>query len=815
MQVQVTDYEKLGAFYLGRGYDAEARALTDDLMMYDSRDLVTHGVVLGMTGSGKTGLCLALLEEAAMDNIPAIIIDPKGDIGNLLLTFPGLTGEEFQPWVNEEDAMRKGISVAEHAAQTAAMWKNGLAQWGQSGERIRQFRDKVEVNIFTPGSKAGIPVSILSTLAVPSFETLDDGEMLGECVECTVRSLLGLIGKDAAAQQQEGILLSVILQTCWQKGEDVTLETLIRHIQKPPFDKVGVVDVETFYASKERQELALQFNHVIASPGFAQWLEGVPLDISAMLTAPSGKPRLSIFSLAHLGDEERMFFVSLLLNQMLGWMRMQSGTTSLRALLYMDEIFGYLPPTANPPSKRPMMTLLKQSRAFGLGCLLATQNPADLDYKALSNIGTWFLGRLQTERDQMRVLDGLECAASAQNVAFDRNAMGLLLAGLENRVFLMNNVHDGEPSLFHVRWVMSYLRGPLTRKEIKTLMDPVRAAFGGGGQVAAAQPSNPMAMPGMRRGEEAAVARPLLGAGVEEKFFEHSGEEEGMVYRPHLLRMAEVHFLLRKASVAGTRSVTWVNPILEETVAWDEMVQVPVTAGDLLSDPVGGIGFSALPGYAMNQQSYEQATQDFKEWLYRQEKAEIFHYEELDTYSQWGEKECEFRARLAHQVREKRDLEVQKIRAAAIQKFDAIQARLTTAEGQLARQKSEATSAKMEAGVSILTGVLGALLGGSKRGGIMGKLAKGKAAISSASSAFRQGHDVTMAEEKVAAIGEEMDALHRETDEKIAFITASFDPATVTLTQEVLKPTRSDVDVKRVCLLWLPYDAQGNAGWEP
>jgi hypothetical protein len=809
----VTDYEKLGAFYLGRGYDAEARAVTDDLMMYDSRDLVTHGVVLGMTGSGKTGLCLALLEEAAMDNIPAIIIDPKGDIANLLLTFPGLTGEEFQPWVNEEDAVRKGISVTEHAAQTAAMWKQGLAQWGQGAERIQQFRDKVEVNIFTPGSKAGIAVSILSTLAVPPFEILDDGELLGERVECTVRSLLGLIGKDEAAQQQEGILLSVILQTCWQKGEDVSLETLIRSIQKPPFDKVGVVDVESFFPSKERQELALQFNHVIAAPGFAQWLEGVPLDISAMLTAPSGKPRLSIFSIAHLGDEERMFFVSLLLNQVLGWMRMQSGTTSLRALLYMDEIFGYLPPTANPPSKRPMMTLLKQSRAFGLGCLLATQNPADLDYKALSNIGTWFLGRLQTERDQMRVLDGLEGAASAQNVAFDRNAVGALLAGLENRVFLMNNVHDGEPSLFHVRWVMSYLRGPLTRKEIKTLMDPKRGTFGGGAAVAATEPKNPMSMPGMSRDVERAVARPMLGAGVEERFLAHSGEVEGLTYRPHLWRSAEVHFLHRKGGVEGSRSVSLVNPILEESIAWDEVVQVPVTSGNVLTDAASGIGFSALPGYAMNGQSYAQATEDFKEWLYRQERAEIFQYEELDAYSQWGELESEFRARLAHQVREKRDIEVQKIRAAAVQKFNAMQARLVTAEGQLARQKSEATSAKMQAGVSIITGVLGALLGGSKRGGIMGKLSKGKAVISSASGAFRQGQDVTLAEEKVATIGGEMDALHRETDEKIAFLTSSFDPVTVPLTKEVLKPTRADVDVKSVCLLWLPYDDDGKPAW--
>jgi hypothetical protein len=355
-------------------------------------------------------------------------------------------------------------------------------------------------------------------------------------------------------------------------------------------------------------------------------------------------------------------------------------------------------------------------------------------------------------------------------------------------------------------------RSATAAKEIKALMDAVRAAYGAGG-VAVAQASSPMAMPGMRRGEEGGVSRPLLGAGVEERFFEHSGEVEGMVYRPHLLRVAEVHFLLRKADVEGVRRVALVNAILEETIAWDETIEVSVKSEMLRTEPASGVGFSALPGYAMNAQSYAQAAQDFKEWLHRQERAEIFHYEELGVYSRWGEAEGEFRARLAHQVRERRDEEVQKIRAAAVEKFDALQARLRTAEGQLARQKTEAASAKMQAGVAMVSGVLGALLGGSKRGGVMRKLAQGKAAINSAASALRQGQDVTMAEEKVARIGEEMDALHRETDEKIAFLTASFDPAAVPLSKEVLKPTRSDVEVKCVCLLWLPYSEQGDAAW--
>jgi len=492
MAISPDEYEKLGKFYLGREYDLKSSEMQDDLVLYDSKDLVTHGVVLGMTGSGKTGLCLSLLEEAAMDNIPAIIIDPKGDIANLMLSFPDFKAGDFEPWINEDDARKKGQTPAEYASKTAEMWKNGIAEWGQSPDRVRTFQDKVDINIFTPGSKAGIPVSILGSLAAPPFEVIDDGELLGDRVESTVSSLLSLIGVDAdPIQSPEAILLGTILQTCWSNETDLTLESLIRQVQKPPFDKIGVLDLESFIDKKERQKLALKFNGLLASPGFSTWLEGPSLDIQNMMYTPEGKPRISIFSIAHLSDSERMFFVSLLLNQMLGWMRSQSGTTSLRAMLYMDEIYGYLPPTANPPSKKPLMTILKQGRAFGLGTLLATQNPVDLDYKALSNTGTWWLGRLQTERDKARVLDGLEGAAASQDGGFNRQDMEELLAGLGSRVFLMNNVHDDAPTVFHVRWVMSYMRGPMTRRQIKTLMDPKRDAFTDG---SVAKQSAPLAM---------------------------------------------------------------------------------------------------------------------------------------------------------------------------------------------------------------------------------------------------------------------------------------------------------------------------------
>ena len=808
MAISDADYEKLGQFYLGKEYDLDSKQVQDELVLYDSKDLVTHGVVLGMTGSGKTGLCLALLEEAAMDNIPAIVIDPKGDISNLLLMFPELDGNSFRPWINEDDAAKKGISPDEFAQKTAESWKTGLADWGQSPERIAKLREKVDITIFTPGSKAGIPVSILSSLEVPPFEIMDDAELLGERVESTVSSLLSLVGVEAdPIQSPEAVLLGAVFQNAWAKGQSITLETLIRHIQKPAFDKVGVIDVESFLPAKTRQTLALKFNNLLASPGFASWLEGPPLDIGKMLHTPEGKPRISIFSIAHLGDGERMFFVSLLLNQMLGWMRAQKGTTSLRALLYMDEIYGYLPPSANPPSKRPMMTLLKQARAFGLGCLLATQNPVDLDYKALSNIGTWFLGRLQTERDKMRVLDGLEGAAGTQNAKFDRASMERLISGLGNRIFLMNNVHEDEPVLFHVRWVMSYLTGPLTRGQIKTLMDPKRSEFGTAPTNAGAV-ANPMSMPGLSSpADEAPKSRPLVGNGVKELFVPISGGTEGIVYQPHLLRVGQVHFSSIKNGVDGSRMVRLVNPITATSIDWDSQLPPPLKLEEMLTEPAAGTAFGELPGFAMNAANYKQVEKEFAEWLYRNERADLFTCPTLKEWSTLGESEADFRARLSHEARETRDAAIDKLRDVTAKKFTALDSKLRTAEAQLAKQKAEANAANLQAGVSVLGGILGAVFG--RKAGL-GSLTRGSSAISKAGSAYKQHQDVNSADEKVEGIVAEKDALQKDLEAEIAKITAAYDPGNLTLETESLKPARTDVKVVSVTLLWIPFDAGGN-----
>ncbi|MDH5739615.1 MAG: ATP-binding protein, partial [Nitrospira sp.] len=595
------DFEKLGVFYMGRPYDLATKQAKPGWLLYDSKDLVTHAVCVGMTGSGKTGLCLALLEEAAIDNIPAIIIDPKGDLGNLMLTFPSLKGEDFQPWINEDDARKKGLSPADYAKAQAELWTKGLAGWQQDGARIQRLRDAADVAIYTPGSSAGLPVSILKSFSAPSADVLKDAELLRERISTTVTSLLGLLGIEAdPIQSREHILLSTILDQTWKKEEDLDLAGLIHAIQSPPVSKIGVMDVESFFPSKDRFSLAMKLNNLLAAPAFQSWLEGEALDMQSIMYTQTGKPRLAIFSIAHLNDAERMFFVTLLLSQMVGWMRAQSGTTSLRALLYMDEIFGYFPPVSNPPSKLPLLTLLKQARAFGLGVVLATQNPVDLDYKGLANTGTWFIGRLQTERDKARVLEGLEGASTSAGKKFDRGQMEQTLAGLGNRIFLMNNVHEDEPVVFETRWCLSYLRGPLTRTQIKRLMDPVREAH----------PSTGMTAPTVTlAGSSTGGVRPMLPPDVPQHFVPLRGSKPDgseLVYTPMLLGSSQVRFADSKSGIDNTQDLTVLAPIVDGPVAveWDQASAADLVVADLEQNPEESAQFLTLPPSAGKAKSY-------------------------------------------------------------------------------------------------------------------------------------------------------------------------------------------------------------------
>jgi Helicase HerA, central domain len=799
MEIRTEDYEQLGKFYLGRGYESKTQKLEDDLVLYDSKDLVTHGVVLGMTGSGKTGLCIALLEEAAMDNIPAIVIDPKGDIGNLLLAFPDLAPNDFRPWINEDDALKKGITADEHAAKTATMWKEGLAEWGQSVDRIKSFRDKVDLTIYTPGSNAGLPVSIFSSLDVPEFEVIDDSEAFADRVESTVTSLLSLVGNSSdPLLDPEHILLSNIFSSSWRGGTGITLETLIRHVQVPPFDKIGVMDLDTVCPEKNRLALAMKLNNLLASPGFASWREGEALNIKRMLHTPEGKPRISIFSISHLSDAERMFFVSLLLNQMLGWMRSQTGTTSLRALLYMDEIYGYLPPSAMPPSKKPMMTMLKQARAFGLGVLLATQNPVDLDYKALSNIGTWWLGRLQTERDKARVLDGLEGAAASQNGSFDRNKMEQLLASLGNRIFLMNNVHEDAPVLFHVRWVMSYLAGPLGKRHVKQLMDPKRIVTQSAGAsrvTDAPAPSATAAAP--------SAARPRLPRGADDAFLPIAPgvEGESIHYLPMVCRIGEVRYSDPKKGIDGASTTTLLNRLLSGgAVDWQKSEPLPEghSTTQLEREPQAAASFGEIPQAMLESKFWADLGKEFVEELYARQSLTLWQSPGSGLLSLIGESEGDFRARLVHAAREARDAKVAELQEAFAKKFAAAEAQVMKARDALAEQEAQASSAKMDTAVRIGGTILGAVLGRSIRTG-------SRSSMTGASKAWKEGRDVARAEAAVSEREESLADLEQECEKAVDELKSALDPMTEKLTPVVLTPLKKNCSAQSVGILWMPY----------
>ena len=468
------DIEKPACFYLGREYDlANKVVLPDSHVMYDARDLTTHGVVVGMTGSGKTGLCISILEEAAIDGIPTIIIDPKGDLTNLLLQFPDLDPAMFRQWLNEEDAVQRGLTPDAYAKQLSGLWRKGLADTGQTPDRIRRLMQAAEWRIYTPGSEAGLPLSILGSFAAP--KTPMPNEALTHKIDATATALLGLTGITAdPVQSREHILIAQLLYHAWTNKTDLDLAGLIHQIQTPPIREVGAYNLETFFPAKERIKFASTLNNVLAAPSFTNWTHGEPLDLANMLYR-GGKPQQLIFYIAHLEDQQRMFFTTLLLEEVLNWTRRQTGSSNLRALLYFDEVFGYLPPhPLNPPSKQPLLTLLKQARAFGVGVLLATQNPVDLDYKALSNAGTWFVGKLQTERDKARLLEGLETVAAEQGTLTDRSYLETVISSLGSRIFLLHDIHRPKPVLFQSRWALTFLRGPMTRDEVSKLMGPVK-----------------------------------------------------------------------------------------------------------------------------------------------------------------------------------------------------------------------------------------------------------------------------------------------------------------------------------------------------
>jgi hypothetical protein len=817
------DFEKLGVFYLGK-----AAGTDDELLLYDSRDLTTHAVCVGMTGSGKTGLCIALLEEAAIDKIPAIVVDPKGDMANLLLSFPDLNDEDFLPWVSADEASRKGLSREEFAAAEAKRWREGIASFGQSGERIRKMREATNFCLYTPGSQSGSPLSILHMLDLPGQGVLEDAESFSDYVGGTAGSLLGLLGIEAdPINSKEHILVSTILQDQWLKGKSLTIADLIEAIQKPPVSQIGVMNIESFYPEKERFALALRFNNLLASPQFSAWMEGEPLDIDRLLYDEGGKPKLSILSIAHLSDPERMFFVALLLNRLLGWVRTQPGTSSLRALFYMDEIFGYFPPVSNPPSKTPLLTLLKQARAYGLGIMLTTQNPADLDYKGLANAGTWFIGRLQTERDKARLLDGLESAGTGGS--FNRAELDAKLSSLKARTFLMNNVHNTEPILFDTRFCLSYLAGPLTREQIRELcrgqkevptaglfvpegvdsQNPIPAVAplpaGGQANVTELVPDTEPAPAIVPAGTEGYVTVAAPPPGDIPAYF-LSSRAVHPVYRPGLFGLVNVHFADAKNGVFESRDECYTTLIGDEIVAvdWAKSFKDEIRSEHLIPAADVPGRFALLPAAAGKRTSYTAWTKDLTDYVFRNSVLELYENRALKVLSRPGETERDFAIRLGIMTREKRAADLDALRIKYEKARQTLEERLRKAGQAVEREKEQAKDSKLQTMISIGSTIFGSFLG--KKALSASTLGRATTAAKSASRAARQEGDVARAKESLETLNMRIEELEQQFEADSQEINNKYDSHTEAIEPFALKPLKRDIKVRALAIVWLPYE---------
>ncbi|NPV50881.1 MAG: hypothetical protein HPY60_06770 [Candidatus Methanofastidiosum sp.] len=815
------EFEKLGSFYLGKEYDMNTNSLKDSLVMYDSRDLTTHAVCIGMTGSGKTGLCIDLLEEAAIDNIPAIIIDPKGDITNLLLTFPELTKENFSSWVDPDEANRKGMSTEEYAAQQAEMWKKGLADWGQDENRIKMLRENVDFVIYTPGSEAGAPVSILHSFDAPSLSWEDDSELIREQIQGIVSGILGLIGVEAdPINSREHILLSNIFEHFWSKNQNLDIAKLILSIQDPPFRTLGVFEIDTFFPKKDRMALSMRLNSLIASPTFKNWLEGQPLDISRFITNEDGKIRHSIFYIAHLSDSERMFFVTLLLNQIISWMRKQSGTNSLRTLVYMDEIFGYFPPVSNPPSKKPLLTLLKQARAFGVGIVLATQNPVDLDYKGLTNTGTWFIGRLQTERDKMRLLEGLDTISSSSNELLNKEQIDKLISNLGKRVFILHSVHSKNPIIFQTRWAMSYLRGPMTKNEIKTIMKDKVQEIKITPSIKPLVPeitSNKISgAPPTISGDIQQVYLPLIKSStlaiqeIKNKYQKDiSLGEPSLVYSPGVIGKAVIHFQDKNTQLNEDQER---NLILfpSEIMNWDKAQEINLSS--LQTNPEGKAKFSEVPGNINDPRDFNELKKSFTDFLFYNSNFKLYHSPLLKIYSKSNETKSDFILKLNQIARETRDEEVDKIEQKYAKELEKLKVKLSKSQDVLIKKQSAASSLKQEALLSAGESVVGMFMGRrSTRSAskAMNKYQKSKTVAA----------DIDKAQRDIDSIKKEMDSLENELKIQIEKIKQKRENEIKEINEVIIQPKKSDIEIKMVSLVWIPkweisYNENGNKKME-
>jgi hypothetical protein len=824
-----------GKFYLGRIVDPKDGKTSDQPLLYDPDDLTTHAVVVGMTGSGKTGLCIDLLEEAALLGIPALMIDPKGDITNTLLHFPNLAPKDFKPWVNPDVARKEGKTLEVAGEEAAASWQKGLADWGIGAERIQALQKAAEFAIYTPGSDAGIPVSILASLKAPEIPWESNREVLREKISSTVTALLGLVGVEVSdpISSREHILLSNIFENAWSQAKDLDLGELILQTQNPPFPKLGVFDVDTFFPQKERFTLSMQLNNILAAPAFQTWIEGQALDIPSLLHSADGRPRHSVFYIAHLNDAERMFFITLLYSIVESWMRAQPGTSSLRAIIYFDEIFGYLPPVANPPSKEPMLRMLKQGRAFGVGQVLVTQNPVDVDYKGLSNAGSWFIGKLQTDQDKQRLLDGLEGATSG---GLDRAAYDRMISALGKRVFLLHNVHEKKPQIFQTRWAMNYLTGPLTRTQIPALNQLVGASVTLAPPQASTPPPLDEVQPirvapaaGRAAGAQAVgttTTRPVLPAGVREYFLPHNLtlaeafksagrstpakiERQALVYQPVLLAQADVRFLERKYNLDhDLKKVAIVaNPDRRGAVRWEDYPATPVDQARLDRTPEGQALFTTPEAPLTDSKILSAMEKDFEEWVYRSAQVSVKANQDLKLYAGPEVSSADFRTRCAEEARKGRDAEGKKAANAFDRKIDSLQTKLDRETRELAQDQTELSQRKMEELGTAAENILG-LFGGRKSSRRLSSSLSKRRMTSQAKA------DVDESVDAITDYKKQIAELEKEKAQALEELNQHWGELANQVSEIPVTPMKKDILVELFGVAWMPVyqvDASGEA----
>ena len=800
----MTDSEA-GHLFIGGAVDPSTHdRLNGGDVHYEASNLTTHGVIVGMTGSGKTGLGIILLEEALLQGVPTLVIDPKGDMGNLMLSFPDLDPNDFKPWVDATAAESDGESAATAAANTAAMWRKGLEGWGIGPDRIRELRQKADFRIYTPGSTAGIPLNVLGSLKRPS--DVDD-ETVADEVEGFASSILGLVGIEAdPLSSRDHILISNLVAHAWKEEADIDLAGLIEQIQRPPMRKLGVIELDTFFPPQDRVKLAMKLNGLIASPAFASWNQGVELDIESLLYTPDGQPRCAIVSIAHLSDDERQFVVTLILSKMVTWMRSQPGTSDLRALIYMDEVFGFVPPTAAPPSKKPILTILKQARAFGVGMVLSTQNPVDLDYKAISNAGTWMVGRLQTERDKGRLLEGMTSASGAVDI----EAIDATISGLGKREFLLYSTKQSEPTVFTTRWAMSYLAGPMTREQIKTVMGEVIETM----PELATKPQpvgGPAAPPTPRLNDDETTALPAVADGVEITYLDPAapwGARFGVVPRgkrlqPALAVRVQMIFDETKGDLRAVEE--WeaiLFPIEGEQADMDDAVNVDYDERDFRTEAPDGSRYVLGDAKIHTKAYFANARRDLKDRLYRGETLDLQQNKAVKAYSRPDETPAEFARRCADLADELADADVEKFRKGLEKRIHRVNAAIDKAEDRVREAESKADNSRNNEVLSGIGDVLGGLLGG--RNTARSVVSAMRRAGSKRKTRQSAAHRVKTAENRLDEKVDELEDLEQELVDSVEDIVDDWDVKALDITEFEVALEKADISVEELKLVWIP-----------